>query len=92
MKIVALYAGLDYHQASVQVCVMDREGNMMVNDAAENDWRDIVRLVGAKGRRVHAAIEACRGRNPLGSSLGSGKKKIGKRPYTKRSHLGLLLQ
>ena len=61
MKIVPLYVGLDYHQASVQVCVMDREGNMMVNESEEKEWRDIVRLVGANGRRVHAAIEACTG-------------------------------
>jgi transposase len=69
MKSVPVYVGLDYHQASVQVCVMDRDGNTLVNDSVENDWREIARLVGAKGRQVHAAIEACTGSANLAEEL-----------------------
>jgi len=34
MSIVTLrivFVGLDYHASSVQVCVMDKDGNMLVN-------------------------------------------------------------
>lgn len=69
MKSVPIYVGLDYHQASVQVCVLDGDGTMVANDSVENDWRDIVRMVGAKGRQVHAAIEACTGSANLAEEL-----------------------
>jgi len=69
MVSVPVFVGLDYHQESVQVCVMDREGRILANDGARNDWRDIVRLVGATGLGVRAAIEACTGSANLAEEL-----------------------
>lgn len=31
MNSVAYFAGLDYHQDSVQVCIMDQQGNVKLN-------------------------------------------------------------
>ena len=69
MKSVLSYVGLDYHQESVQVCVMDEDGRMLINDSAHNDWRDIVRLVGVTGPGVRVAIEACTGSANLAEEL-----------------------
>lgn len=69
MKSVPIYVGLDYHQDSVQVCVMDYDGRILTNDAARNDWRDIVRMVGASGPHVRAALEACTGSANLAEEL-----------------------
>ena len=72
MKIIALrcvYVGLDYHQGSVQVCVMDSTGKVLVNCRCENDWRRIRALVAPHAKRVFAAIEACCGAADLAEEL-----------------------
>jgi len=69
MSRITVFVGLDYHQDSVQVCVMDREGRMLVNRAVANDWRAIGDVVHRYGRRVRAAIEACVGAANLAEEL-----------------------
>jgi transposase len=59
---------LDYHDKSVQVCVLDRAGNVLVNHRCENDWGRIVEAVPA-GTQVFAAIEACCGAADLAEEL-----------------------
>lgn len=65
---VTVFVGLDYHQQSVQVCVMDAVGKVLVNRRCENDWRMIVQVVPADAR-VQAAIEACNGAADLVDEL-----------------------
>lgn len=64
-----VYVGLDYHQASVQVCVMDRSGNMLANRRCSNVASEIVRAVERYGKRIQAAIEACCGAAALVDEL-----------------------
>lgn len=68
MKRIAFYAGLDYHQGSVQVCVLDREGRVVANRKCPNAWRAIVASV--PGGRVRAGVEACSGAAELAEELG----------------------
>jgi len=42
---VPVFVGLDHHQDSIQVCVLDREGNMLLNRSAGNDCREVGRIV-----------------------------------------------
>jgi transposase len=63
-----VYAGLDYHQESVQVCVMDKQGRVLSNKSCGNDWLAIRAAVPA-GRPVRAAIEACTGSADLAEEL-----------------------
>jgi hypothetical protein len=37
MSIVTTFVGLDYHQDSVQVCILDSHGNVLTNRSVEND-------------------------------------------------------
>lgn len=60
MSKVTYYVGLDYHQHSVQVCVMDIEGTMISNVSRGNDWSEVASVV-PSGGQVFAAIEACCG-------------------------------
>lgn len=69
MSRITVFVGLDYHQDSVQVCVMDREGRVLVNRAVGNDWGAIRDVVGRYGRHVRAAIEACAGAANLAEEL-----------------------
>lgn len=62
MGIVPVYVGLDYHEETIRVCVMDVEGGTVVNRNVANDpgaVRDLVRTHGGLVREV--AIEACCG-------------------------------
>lgn len=65
---VAVYVGLDYHQQSVQVCVMNATGKVIANRKCPNDWRRIAGIVGDSGP-VYAAIEACGGAANLADEL-----------------------
>ncbi|MFG0290633.1 MAG: IS110 family transposase [Rhodopirellula sp. JB044] len=60
MSKVTYHVGLDYHQHSVQVCVMDSKGNIIQNATRPNDWQSVVEVV-PEGGTVFAAIEACCG-------------------------------
>jgi hypothetical protein len=57
---------LDYHQDSVQVCVLDKEGRQLLNRACDNNWQRIVEAVRPLGVVKRAAIEACCGAADLG--------------------------
>ena len=76
MTSVTRFVGLDYHQDSVQVCVMDSDGNVLANRSVENDWDAIVSCVGdvdpdvdANSVGVTAAIESCSGAAHLAEEL-----------------------
>ena len=70
MERIALCVGLDYHQDSVQVCVLDRKGRVLANRRCPNDGPAIARAVARHGRPVEAAIEACSGAADLAEEFG----------------------
>lgn len=69
MKTTAVYAGLDYHKDSVQVCVLEASGKVLANRRCANDYRSIVRCVARVGRLERAAIESCCGAADLAEEL-----------------------
>lgn len=69
MDDCTVYVGLDYHQSSVQVCVVNRQGEILVNRACRNDWRDIARMVLRCGCPTRVAIESCTGAADLAEEL-----------------------
>jgi len=69
MTSVPVYVGLDYHQSSVQVCVLDSEGNRLLNRSCRNDWKDIAERANACGLVRGTAIESCTGAANLADEL-----------------------
>lgn len=69
MAIVTTFVGLDYHQDSVQVCVLDSNGNQLTNRSVENDANVIERVATCHGRPERIAIEACCGAANLAEEL-----------------------
>lgn len=75
MSIVAhdkVFVGLDYHSGSVQVCVMDGQGKILLNRSYPNGWREIVSAVErccGESAVVQAAIESCCGAANLAEEL-----------------------
>lgn len=66
---IPVFVGLDYHQSSVQVCVMEREGRVLANQSCANDWKAIQEKAESKGRVVRAALESCSGAADLADEL-----------------------
>jgi len=69
MGTVAVFVGLDYHDESVQVSVMDAAGNELCNRSVRNQASTIQRVVGRHGDKVQAAIESCPGAADLAEEL-----------------------
>lgn len=69
MKKIPIFVGLDYHQDSVQVCVLDAAGGVCANRSCANDERIIAGLVEPCGTPVYAAIESCSGAADLADRL-----------------------
>lgn len=69
MCSIPVFVGLDYHQDSVQVCVLNREGKVLANRSVVNDGRAIVQLSSRHGVPRRVAIEACCGAADLAEEL-----------------------
>lgn len=77
MMTVTRFVGLDYHQDSVQVCVLDSDGNRLANRSVENQWSEIVNVVddcidhepSHLGVAIRASIESCSGAAHLADEL-----------------------
>ena len=70
MNTSVLYVGLDYHQNSVRVCAMNRQGEILLNRDVDSNWIAIRNAVRAKwSGPVYAAIEACCGAAAMADEL-----------------------
>ena len=69
MGTVAVFVGLDYHDETVQVCILDSQGHELANRACANDWQALAGFVGRHGDGVHAALESCCGAANLAEEL-----------------------
>ena len=69
MSSIPVFVGLDYHQASVHVCVLDAGGRQLANRDCINDWAAIERMVRRHGVPRRVAIEACTGAAHLADEL-----------------------
>jgi transposase len=69
METVPVYVGLDYHSKSVQVCVVDRTGGVLVNRRCGNSIAEVVSAVCPAWRVERAAVESCCGAADLAEGL-----------------------
>jgi transposase len=56
-----VFVGIDYHQKTLQVCVMDSQRKILANQSVANDPEAVFRLVAPFGNNIHIAIEASTG-------------------------------
>jgi len=69
MCTLRVIVGLDYSDRTVQVCVLNQQGEVVGNRACANDWQAIVKFAESKGTVVRAAIESCSGAADLADEL-----------------------
>lgn len=63
------FVGLDYHDRSVQVCVVDRQGRRLLDKPQANDWQAIRQAAERVCQVRGVAIEACTGSADLAEEL-----------------------
>lgn len=61
VSISRLWIGLDYHQDSIRVCIVNEHGQTLVNRDCPNRWTAVHSLAIGHGFVVGCAIEACCG-------------------------------
>jgi len=61
MSKVTVFVGVDYHQDSIQVCVMDAAGTILANRRVGNSTEEVAAVVLPHGDDVRLAVEACSG-------------------------------
>jgi transposase len=69
MSSLPVFVGLDYHQKSIQVCILDGDGRVRTNRSVANDVDGLVRVVEAFGQPAAVALEACCGAADLAEKL-----------------------
>ena len=69
MSSVPVFIGLDYHQDSIQVCVLDSDGKKLANRSVDNDARIVEQVSRRYGVPRRIAIEACCGAADLAEEL-----------------------
>lgn len=74
MTSLPVFAGIDYHQDSVQVCVLDSKGNRLCNRSVGNDAAEVARWASLHGTPTRVAIEACCGAADLAEELATQQK------------------
>lgn len=73
MNTLTMYAGLDYHQDSIQVCVIDAQARVRVNRSCPNDLGAVTALLESTGEVDVIALEACCGSADLAEKLAAQK-------------------
>lgn len=74
MSSLPVFVGLDYHQDSVQVCVLNHQGEKLCNRSVENDSATIHRVMTRHGTPRRVAIEACCGAADLAEQLATERQ------------------
>lgn len=69
MDTGAVYVGLDYHQSSIQVCVVGADGGVLRNRSVPNTMGDVARVVSGLGTIGAVTIGACCGAADLAETL-----------------------
>ena len=69
MGTLPVIVGLDYSDRSVQVCVLNEQGEVLGNRGCANDWQAIKEFAESRGRVVRAAIDSCSGAADLADEL-----------------------
>jgi len=69
MTSVTVFAGIDYHDETVQLCLLNGSGEQLTNRDCDNDWRVLAEVARHYGKRVQAAIESCSGAADLAEEL-----------------------
>ena len=72
MSNLTVFVGLDYHTQSIQVCVVNAQGDVLGNRPVDNDAVAVMRYAEAFGQVARAAVESCSGAADFAEELVQG--------------------
>lgn len=69
MSTIPVFVGLDYHQSSIQACVVDVEGRVVANRRCRSEVAHVLEVTARCGAVQRAAIESCSGAAEFAEAL-----------------------
>ena len=69
MSSLPVFVGLDYHQNSIQICVLNESGKVLVNHSVVNEVALVAKISCEHGVPQRIAVEACCGAAELAEEL-----------------------
>jgi transposase len=69
MAMLPIYVGLDYHEDTIRVCVMEQDGKELFDRNQPNDVRLVAIAIRLFGQPASVAVEACCGAAEFASEL-----------------------
>ena len=69
MDMLPVYVGLDYHEDTIRVCILEQDGKMLFNRDQPNDVRQVAAVIKVFGQPAGVALEACCGAADFATEL-----------------------
>jgi transposase len=69
MTMLPVYVGLDYHEDTIRVCILEQDGKLVLNRNEPNDVRRVAAVIEVRGELVSVALEACCGAADFATEL-----------------------
>jgi transposase len=69
MDMLPVYVGLDYHEDTIRVCILEQDGQLVLNRNEPNDVRRVAAVIAVRGQPASVALEACCGAADFATEL-----------------------
>lgn len=69
MAMLPTYVGLDYHEDTIRVCILEPDGKVLLNRDQPNDVRRVAAVIKMFGQPTSLALEACCGAADFATEL-----------------------
>lgn len=71
MDMLPVYVGLDYHEDTIRVCILEQDQKVLFNRDQPNDVRRVAAAISLFGQPAGVALEACCGAAEFATELGA---------------------
>lgn len=69
MSMLPVYVGLDYHEDTIRVCILEQDERVLYNRDQPNDVRKVAAVISLFGQPAGIALEACCGAAEFATQL-----------------------
>lgn len=69
MSMLPVYVGLDYHEDTIRVCILEPDGKCALNRDEPNDVRRVAAVIQVRGQPAGVVLEACCGAADFATEL-----------------------
>lgn len=69
MAMLPVYVGLDYHEDTIRVCILEQDGKVLLNRDQPNEVRCVAAAIQVRGQPAGVLLEACGGAADFATEL-----------------------